>query len=163
MNEMNSMAAISGTMTVGVPCGTNSEKKCRPCRQKPTIRTIEKLITASTPVMLKWLVVVNWCWPGNDAEREQPEQVRGQDEDEQREDVGHELLALGPDVHLDHVVDEAGQPFDRHLPAAGNELALHAHQHEARDQRERDQQPQRAVREADVVAADVQRNDAVPP
>ena len=59
---------------------------------------------------------------------------------------------------LDHVVDEAGQALDRHLPAARHQLALHAHRHEAGDQRERDQQPQRAVGEADVVAANVQRN-----
>src|SRR4028119_2061563 len=69
MNEMNSMAAISGTMTAGVPCGMNREKKCRPWRQKPTISTMAKLITASTPVMLKWLVVVKACLPGITASR----------------------------------------------------------------------------------------------
>ena len=85
-------------MTIGVPCGTNSEKKCSPWRQKPTISTIEKLRIASTPVMLNWLVVVNWCWPGMIDSGNRPKHVRGQDEDEQREDVGDELLALGADV-----------------------------------------------------------------
>ena len=97
---MNSIGTISGEHDQGVPCGTNSEKKCRPCRQKPTISTIEKLSIASTPVMLKWLVGVNGCAAGNDRQRQQAEQVGDQDEDEQREDVGHELLALGADVHL---------------------------------------------------------------
>ena len=60
MNEINSMAAISGTITLGVPCGTNRLKKWSLWRAKPTISTIEKLNTARTPVMLKWLVVVNW-------------------------------------------------------------------------------------------------------
>ena len=66
------MAAISGTMTMGVPCGTNSEKKCSLWRQKPTISTIEKLITASTPVIEKWLVVVKLCRPGITASGSRP-------------------------------------------------------------------------------------------
>ena len=64
MNEMNSIRKISGIIGLGVPCGMNSEKKWKPWRQKPTISTIEKLMIASTPVMLKWLVVVNGCRPG---------------------------------------------------------------------------------------------------
>ena len=72
MKEMNSIAAISGTMIAGVPCGTNSEKKCSLCRQKPTIRTIEKLRIARTPVMLKWLVVVKLCRPGMTASGSSP-------------------------------------------------------------------------------------------
>jgi hypothetical protein len=59
----------------------------------------------------------------------------------------------------DHIVDEAGEALDRHLPTAGNELALHPKRHEAEDQRQRDQHPQRAVGEADVIVADVQRNE----
>ena len=75
---------------MGVPCGTNSEKKCSPCRQKPTISTIEKLSTASTPVMRELAGRRERMQPGNDRQRQQAEQVRDQDEDEQREDVGHD-------------------------------------------------------------------------
>ena len=60
---------------------------------------------------------------------------------------------------LSHVVDEAGQAFDRHLPAAGDQLALHAQRHEAEDEHQRGQHPGRAVGEADVIRPDVQRND----
>ena len=133
MKEMNSIGAISGIIGSGVPCGTNSEKKCKPWRQKPTISTIEKLSIASTPVMLKWLVVVKLCTPGMIPNGIRPSKVGDQDEGEQRKQVGHELLALGADVHASQAVDEAGQPFDRHLPAARHQLALHAQHHETED------------------------------
>ena len=42
----------------------NSEKKWKPCRQKPTISTIEKLMIAITPVIVNWLVTVNGWTPG---------------------------------------------------------------------------------------------------
>ena len=42
----------------------NSEKKWKPCRQKPTTSTIEKLMIASTPVIVNWLVTVNGWTPG---------------------------------------------------------------------------------------------------
>src|SRR4051812_16258022 len=59
MNETNSIGTISNLRMNGVPCGTNKEKKWKPCRQKPVISTIEKLMIAITPVMVNWLVTVN--------------------------------------------------------------------------------------------------------
>ena len=56
---MNSIGAISGVMNRGVPWGTNRPKNLRPCFQKPTASTIEKLRMASIPVTVKWLVKVN--------------------------------------------------------------------------------------------------------
>ena len=58
MKEMNSIAAISGTMHHGRPMRNEQREEVEPWRQNPTISTIEKLITASTPVIEKWLVVV---------------------------------------------------------------------------------------------------------
>src|SRR3546814_6115288 len=55
-NDTSSIAGISHSSHQGVPCGTKSEKKCRPWRQKPTISTIEKLRIARKPVIAKWLV-----------------------------------------------------------------------------------------------------------
>src|SRR5262249_37846225 len=43
------------------PGGTNSEKKWRPCFQKPTPSTIAKVISDMTPVKVNWLVTVNGC------------------------------------------------------------------------------------------------------
>jgi len=63
MNEMNSITAMNGIIGSGVPCGTNSEKKCRPWRQKPTTRTIENDSSARTPVIAMWLVTVKGCTP----------------------------------------------------------------------------------------------------
>ena len=63
MKEISSIGKMTGIIGSGVPCGTNSEKKCRPCFQKPTISTIEKLMMASTPVAVKWLVKVKGCSP----------------------------------------------------------------------------------------------------
>ena len=60
---ISSIRKMSGHGTLGVPCGTNSEKKWKPCLAKPTISTIEKLMIASTPVMVNWLVTVNGWTP----------------------------------------------------------------------------------------------------
>ena len=59
MNEMNSIGAMKHLTRNGAPFGTNSEKKCRPCFQKPTPSTIAKLITLMKPVTVNWLVTVN--------------------------------------------------------------------------------------------------------
>ena len=67
-----------------MPLGTNSEKKCRPCFQKPTTSTIAKLMIAITPVMVNWLVTVKGWAPGTIAERHQAQQIGEQDEDEER-------------------------------------------------------------------------------
>ena len=64
---------------------------------------------------------------------------------------------------LRQAVDEAGQPFDRHLPAARNQLALHAQRHETEDEHQRGQHPGRAVGQADVIRPDVQGNDRFHP
>ncbi len=79
-------------------------------------------------------------------------QVREQQEDEGGEHPRQVLLALGPDAGVDHVVDEADQPFDRDLPAAGHELAPHPAEHEEPDRAEHDQHPQRAVGEDEWIA-----------
>ncbi len=61
---MNSIGAISSLKMNGASFGTNSEKKCRPCFQKPTPSTIAKLISDITPVTVNWLVTVNGWAPG---------------------------------------------------------------------------------------------------
>src|SRR3546814_11554418 len=61
MKDTNSIGAMKGIIGQGVPCGTNSEKKCSPWRQKLTTSTIEKGRPASTPVMVKWLVTGSGC------------------------------------------------------------------------------------------------------
>src|SRR5512139_2010299 len=81
--------------------------------------------------------------PRHDADRHQPEKVRDQDEHEQRKDVGGELAPLGADVRVDHVADEAGEAFDGDLPPAGNQLALHAAQHEDPQNNQGQHHPQR--------------------
>src|SRR3546814_6724630 len=68
MKDTNSIGAMKGIIGQGVPCGTNSEKKCSPWRQKPTTSTIEKDSTANTPVMVKWLVTVSGCTPPSRSE-----------------------------------------------------------------------------------------------
>ena len=89
---------------------------------------------------------------GDDAERHVAHQVGEQQEDEGGEDPRQILLAFRPDVDVDHVVDEADQPLDRDLPAAGDQLALHAAEHEQPDRAEHDQRPQRAVGEDERIA-----------
>ncbi len=42
----------------------NRLKKWKPCFQKPTISTIPKLMIASTPVTVNWLVTVKGWTPG---------------------------------------------------------------------------------------------------
>src|SRR5690606_23654724 len=62
-NDTNSIGATMNFSANGVPLGTNSEKKCSPCFQKPTPSTIAKLMIDSMPVMVNWLVTVNGCAP----------------------------------------------------------------------------------------------------
>jgi len=45
----SSITKISGIIGSGVPWGTNNEKKCSPCFQKPTTSTIPNDRIASTP------------------------------------------------------------------------------------------------------------------
>jgi hypothetical protein len=85
-------------------------------------------------------------------QRHQAEQVGEQDEHEQREDVGHILAPGLADVGFEQVVDEAGQAFDRHLPATGHQLALHAAGDEHPAQHSRNRHPQRGIGEGDVEA-----------
>jgi hypothetical protein len=87
----------------------------------------------------------------DDADRHHAQQVRDQDEHEQREYVRRELLAFGADVRRHHVVDEAGETLDRRLPAAGHQFALQPAEHEQPQRAERDHHPQRAVGERNVV------------
>src|SRR3546814_5953930 len=64
LKEMNSTGTMIGNIQPGTPCGTNSEKKCRPWRANPTIRTVAKEISASIAVTVTWLVTVNGWTPG---------------------------------------------------------------------------------------------------
>jgi hypothetical protein len=108
---------------------------------------------ASTPVAVKWLVKVKGCRPAGQRQRQQAEQVGEQDEHEDarrcRERTSCRRANIGSSSKL---VDEAGEAFDRHLPAARNELALHAARHEHHSNRG-DNHPQRRIGEGDVVAA----------
>ena len=139
-----------------MPCGTNSEKKCKPCFQKPTISTIEKLMIASTPVTVKWLVTVKGCTP-DDAERQHAEHVGDQDEHEQREDVGRELaLPFGPifasimlvtkPVKLSTAICQRPGTSSRFMPPSMNTHSTTSVEHH----------PQRGIGERDIVAADHQ-------
>ena len=125
MNEMNSIGNSRILPIQWTPGGTNREKKCSPCFQKPTPSTIAKLISDMTPVKVNWLVTVNGCAAADNAEGHVAHEVREQQEDEGGEHPRQVLLAFGADARVDHVVDEADQPFDRDLPAAGDQLALH--------------------------------------
>src|SRR5918993_5850373 len=95
---------------------------------------------------------------GNDGNRNQAEQVGHKDEGEQREDEREVALSLRPEIHLDHVVDEARQTFHGHLPATRDDFPFHPQQHEEEDQSERDEHPYGAVCEADIDPPDVQRD-----
>src|SRR3546814_7294446 len=64
MNEISSTGTMIGSIHAGTPCGTNREKKCRPCRAKPTNRTVAKEISASIAVTVTWLVTVKAWTPG---------------------------------------------------------------------------------------------------
>ncbi len=52
MNEISSIGNSRIFATSGTPDGANSEKKCRPCFQKPTPSTMAKLIRDMTPVIV---------------------------------------------------------------------------------------------------------------
>ena len=93
---MNSIGAISSLRMNGVSFGTNSEKKCSPCFQKPTPSTIAKLMIDITPVTVNWLVTVNG-WAPDDRERHRAEEIGEQDEDEGGEDPRQIGAALRPD------------------------------------------------------------------
>src|SRR3546814_4687514 len=54
MNEISSTGTMIGSLHAGTPCGTNREKECRPCRAKPTNRTVAKEINARPAVTVKW-------------------------------------------------------------------------------------------------------------
>ena len=66
------------------------------------------------------------------------------------------LLAVPAKVFQQPLVDEAGEAFDRHLPAARNHLTLHAAQHENPQRDGGDRHPQRAVGEQDFVPAQME-------
>ena len=89
----------------------------------------------------------------DDSERHVAHEVREQQEDERREHPRQVPLTLGADARPDHVVDEADQPFDRDLPAAGDQLPLHAAEHEEPDRAEHDEGPQGAVCEDERIVA----------
>ena len=109
-----------------MPCGTNSEKKWKPCLQKPTISTIEKLMIAITPVTVNWLVTVNGCDAGPSANGIMPSRFANRMNMKTVNTQGTYLRPSGPTLVVEHRIDEAGDALDRDLPAAGDELALHA-------------------------------------
>ena len=69
----------------------------------------------------------------NDPERHQAHQIGKQDEDEDGEYPRHVFAPFGADIGVEHVGDEAGDAFDRDLPAAGDQLTLHPAEHEHPD------------------------------
>src|SRR5690606_30269498 len=78
---------------------------------------------------------------------DQPEEVREDDEAEEREDVGEELQpVLAGDV-LDHLVDEAVAELGHRLEPRGDDRPAAGAKHEEReDRQERDRHPERRVR-----------------
>ncbi len=84
----------------------------------------------------------------------QAEQIGEQNEHEQAEDIGYVFAPRLADVRLEHIVDKAGEAFDHHLPAPGDQLALHAERHEREQHHRGDHHPQRAIGESDIVARD---------
>ena len=80
---------------------------------------------ASTPVMVRWLVTRTDARPTN-ATGSMPSRLANRMNMKSGEDIGREVRALRTDVGVHHVGDEAGEALDRHLPAAGHQLALHA-------------------------------------
>src|SRR5206468_6040696 len=93
----------------------------------------------------------------DNAEGHVAHEVGKQQKDEGGEHPRKVLLAFRADAGVDHVVDEADQPFDHHLPAPRNELAPHSAEHEEPDRAEHDQRPQRAVSEDERIMAAVER------
>ena len=70
---------------------------------------------------------------------------------------GTYLRPCGPMLAVDHRVDEAGEAFDRDLPAAGHQLALHAASMNSQIAGQNDQHPQRAVGEDEGAAVQMSR------
>ena len=90
------MNGISQSSQIGVPCGTNSEKKWNPWRQKPTISTIENDRIASTPVAVKWLVGVKGCRPGISASGTRPSRFAKRMNENSEKMYGTYFLPAGP-------------------------------------------------------------------
>ncbi|MEN9392505.1 MAG: hypothetical protein RLZZ104_848 [Pseudomonadota bacterium] len=96
---------------------------------------------------------------GNDTDGHHAHEVGEEDEHEQREYERDIFLALGTDARAHHVVDEASDTFDCHLPAARHKVTLHAASHENPDRGEHDQHEQRGVGEGNVELAKLQLSD----
>ena len=137
MNESNSIRKISGSITMGVPCGMNSEKKWKPCRQKPTIRTIAKLMIAMIPVTVNWLVTVKG-WAPTRANGIMPSRLANRMNMKTVNTQGMYLRPSGPMLVVTIELTKPVTPSTIDLPAAGDELALHPAEHEQPDQREDD-------------------------
>ena len=89
-------------------------------------------------------------------QRQQAQKVSQQNEHEERKDVGDIFAPLVADIRNQQILDEAGHIFDRHLPATGDQFALHAADHEDPQHHSREHHIERAVGEGDVEAADRQ-------
>jgi hypothetical protein len=135
----------------GVPCGTNSEKKMEAVAPETDHQHDTEAEEGQKRGERDMARHGERMPTGHDTERKQADQVGKQQEHEQREDVGDELLALRPDVRLHHIHDEAGHALDRGLPAAGDQLALHSAQHEQPQQSCRDEHEQSRIGEADII------------
>ena len=96
---------------------------------------------------------------GDDPDRHVADEVREEQEDERGEHPRQELLALGPDADVHHVVDKGDQPLDGDLPAAGDQLALHPAEHEQPDHAQDDQRPQRAIGENEGIVVPERARD----
>ena len=88
---------------------------------------------------------------GDDAERHHAEKIGKQDEHEQGEDPRRIFPAIGANAVGDDIVDKADYAFNHHLPATGNQLALHSADHEHVKQPEDDEHPQCTIGEANLL------------
>ena len=88
---------------------------------------------------------------GNDPEGHHAEQIGKQDEHEQGEDPGRIFLAVGANAVGNDIVDETDHALNHHLPATGNQLALHSTDHEHVKQPEDDEHPQCTIGEANLL------------
>jgi hypothetical protein len=91
----------------------------------------------------------------HDADRHKAKHIGEQDEHEDRKHEGDIFLTLRSDARRNHIVYEAGQPLNGELPAAGDQLALHAAPHEQPDRDKRNHHPHGGVREHDASASGI--------
>ena len=153
MNEMNSIGNSSDLADpADCPGGMNSEKKCRPCFQKPTPRTMAKLISDMTPVNVNWLVTVNGCARETIPKGMLPIRLANSRKMNAVNTHGKYFLPSGPMLAWTMSSTKPISPSTVTCQRPGNQLALHSAEHEHVDRAEHDQHPQRAVGEDEWIA-----------